>query len=99
MGGNELDLAQVGTPALKGVVFVGRRDGDMIGGGTKVLTGIDPAGNSTTAFSRGVSGLGDIDGDGRDDYAISAMLADPFGKTDAGEVYVIYGRGDMLGQP
>ncbi|MCH8805993.1 MAG: FG-GAP repeat protein [Planctomycetes bacterium] len=99
VGGNELDLAQVGTPALKGVVFVGRRDGDMIGGGTKVLTGIDPAGNSITAFSRGVSGLGDIDGDGRDDYAISAMLADPFGKTDAGEVYVIYGRGDMLGQP
>ena len=41
--------------------------------------------------SRGVSSAGDLDGDGRGDFFFSAIQADPDGKTDAGEVYLIYG--------
>lgn len=87
------DLAKVGTPALPGAVFVGRAAGDFVGGGQLEIV-VNPDGKPTTIYSRGVAALGDIDGDGRDDYALSAILADPFGKTNAGEVYIIYGRGD-----
>lgn len=39
-----------------------------------------------------VSGAGDINGDGFDDLIIGADLADPDGRTDAGESYVIFGQ-------
>jgi hypothetical protein len=90
----EYDLADIGTVDLPGVKFYGRAVGDQLGGGAKTIAGTDPAGSSTITHSRGVAKLGDIDGDGRDDVAISAMLADPQDRQDAGEVYVIYGRGD-----
>jgi hypothetical protein len=90
----ELSLADIGTVDLPGVKFVGRSSGDQLGGGTKLIADAAPGGASTTAISRGVARLGDIDGDGRDDYAISAMLADPNERTDAGEIYILYGRGD-----
>jgi len=92
----EFNLSQVGTPDLPGIVFVGRADGDKFGGGDKRLTGTVPANPSEEihAFSNGVVPLGDLDGDGLADYAITAMLADPQGRLDAGEVYVLYGRSD-----
>ncbi|HUU97921.1 MAG TPA: hypothetical protein VM487_19465 [Phycisphaerae bacterium] len=93
LGGDVL-LANAGSFALPGVRFIGRAAGDALGGGQKTVTGTDPAGGSTLAFSRGVARLGDLDGDGREDYAISAMLADPDARQDAGEVYILYGRGD-----
>jgi hypothetical protein len=37
-------------------------------------------------------GVGDVNGDGRDDLLISGHLADPQGRTSAGEIYVVYGR-------
>jgi len=89
----EIDLADIGTVDLPGAKFIGRAVGDQLGGGEKVVEDTAPGG-STTAVSRGVARLGDIDGDGRDDYAISAMLADPNSKIDAGEIYILYGRGD-----
>ncbi len=89
-----INLGLVGTPELPGVVFIGRADGDAMGGGELSLT-VNPDNQPTQIYSRGVARLGDIDGDGRADYAISAMLADPNGKTNSGEVYVIYGRGDQ----
>ncbi len=93
--GQTLHLAQVGTALLPGAKFVGRAGGDQLGGGEKTVTGIDPSGGSVTVTSQGIARLGDIDGDGREDFAISAMLADPQpDKVDAGEVYVLYGRGD-----
>lgn len=92
--GAVIDLALVGTPALPGVVFVGRNDGDFLGGGDLSMV-VNPDGLPTSIFSRGLSALGDIDGDGRADYGISAILADPASKQNAGEVYVIYGRGDV----
>ncbi len=90
----EIDLADIGTVDLPGVKFIGRSMGDQLGGGEKLVADTGPGGASTTAVSRGVARLGDIDGDGRDDYAISAMLADPNSRIDAGEIYILYGRGD-----
>lgn len=84
-----LSPSAVATPYAK---FVGRNAGDFLGGGTKVVDGTDPGGGSTTAFSQGVAALGDIDGDGTGDFAIGAMLADPGGRIDSGEVYILYGK-------
>lgn len=98
---NEVDLAQVGTVTVPGVKFIGRKLNDQLGGGTISYPNasnpifLQPDANRpVTVNARGVAKLGDIDGDGRDDIAISSMLADPNGKTDSGEVYVIYGSGD-----
>jgi hypothetical protein len=90
----EIDLADIGTVDLPGVKFIGRSVGDQLGGGEKLVSNTGPGGASATAVSRGVARLGDIDGDGRDDYAMSSMLADPNSKIDAGEIYILYGRGD-----
>jgi len=99
--GRAFNLRQVGTLDLPGAVFVGRNAGDQLGGGRirfptdrPVQLSPDPNAPVVTVDSRGVVGLGDIDGDGRADYAISAMLADVSGRTDCGEVYILYGRGD-----
>lgn len=40
-----------------------------------------------------VSSLGDLDGDGRDEFAVAAPWADPLGRTNAGSVYVVFGGG------
>lgn len=88
-----VDLDTVATPAMPGVVYIGRKDGDFLGGGELSMT-VNPDNQPTQIFSRGLAALGDIDGDDRDDYSISAILADPAFKTNSGEVYVIYGRGD-----
>jgi len=53
-----------------------------------VLNGIDYKDYSGEA----VSSLGDINGDGIDDLIIGAKFADPHGKFDAGENYVVFGR-------
>ena len=41
---------------------------------------------------RHASGVGDINGDGYEDFAIGSWKADPLGRKDAGESYVIYGK-------
>lgn len=96
LAGQSLNLADTGTVNLPGVRFVGRSANDTLGGGMLSYTGTNPANPEQrfSAYSRGVAKLGDIDGDGCDDYAISAMLAPNNSRTNAGEVYVIYGRGE-----
>ncbi len=76
-----ISLDQIGTPYLPGVSFIGRAAGNALGGGV-TLSGLQ---------SRGVSAAGDVDGDGRADIMISSILASPDDKTEAGEVYLIYG--------
>jgi glycosylphosphatidylinositol phospholipase D len=53
-----------------------------------VLDGIGAGDGS----SRAISGAGDLNGDGVDDLIIGARTADPNGKRDAGESYVVFGR-------
>lgn len=42
----------------------------------------------------GVAILGDVNGDGIDDWAVSYATADSLGRHDNGKVYVVYGRTD-----
>jgi hypothetical protein len=87
----ELDLSDIAAGTLPGAMFIGRNTNDYVGGGETTVFNTDPSGGWTRANSRGVAALGDIDGDGFDDFAISAMLASPDRATEAGEVYICYG--------
>jgi hypothetical protein len=78
------NLSQVGTPALPGIVFIGRAFQQ------------DP--NADVAPLETVGGIGDVDGDGFDDIMIGAPHMDFVNpdspnqrRVDAGEVYLIYG--------
>lgn len=84
-----ISISELGTSAFSGIVFVGRTDGDALGGGT--TTREPTPGNMRTFRSFGIGGAGDVDGDGREDILLSSMLADPGNRTNAGEVYLIYG--------
>ncbi len=103
IGGVEYDLDSIaGSLALPSVVFEGRAENDQLGGGMAVrslFNGGIPEGFPVGSYGQGLAALGDLDGDGLDDVAISAMLADPQNKQDAGEVYVFYGRGRDGGGP
>ena len=55
-----------------------------------VLRGIDP--DDLSGIS--VSDAGDVNGDGIDDLIVGADLADPGGRLDAGESYVVFGTSD-----
>ena len=76
-----IGLEQTGTSNLPGMMFVGSKGGDHLGGGY----------TQNGLLSRGISSAGDLDCDGMFDIMISSVLADPDGKTDAGEVYLVYG--------
>lgn len=106
--GQDVSLGDIGKIDLPGARFIGRAVGDGLGGGRLVFDGDNPQADrrmylnpgdptepyyrTVEVYSRGVAKIGDIDGDGNADFAISSMLADPGGNVDAGEVYVIYGK-------
>jgi len=52
------------------------------------MTGLD----AQDWFGRSVSGGGDINGDGFDDFIIGAPGGDPAGKPNGGEAYVVFGK-------
>ena len=64
-----------------------------------------PNGSEVIAFDgpfqaetgRAVTGVGDLNADGVDDFAIGAPLAGPLGRRDAGAVYVVFGRDPGVG--
>ncbi|MEE8312065.1 MAG: FG-GAP repeat protein [Candidatus Binatia bacterium] len=49
------------------------------------------------SFGVPVAGTLDCDGDGARDYAMASMLADPLGRENAGEIYLVFGDGTTGG--
>lgn len=77
-----LQLADVGTEALPGAVFIGRHSGDHLG------AGLGEQGDR----SIGIATAGDVDNDGRVDLLLGSVSASPRDRVRAGEVYLIYGQ-------
>ncbi|MGO4396168.1 Ig-like domain-containing protein, partial [Variovorax sp. M-6] len=50
-------------------------------------------------FGMTIRGMGDVNGDGINDFIIGAELADGDGKTDNGAAYVVYGRSENFEAP
>jgi len=61
-----------------------------LGAGGFRIDGIDPEDRSGVS----VSGAGDVDGDGLADLIVGAFSAGPGGDLQAGESYVVFGKGD-----
>jgi hypothetical protein len=82
------DAAQVG--AFPAVFPVKRLTPSGGGDGSEgfVLNGIDTDDKS----GRSTGAAGDINGDGIDDLIVGALMADPGGRSQAGESYVVFGR-------
>ena len=53
-------------------------------------------GNYSDEYSGCAVASGDINGDGYDDIIVGAYLADPYGRVDAGETYVVFGFSPSL---
>lgn len=74
-----------GSKSLAGTINVISADATFIGKSTSDLSGVT------------VSGAGDVDGDGYNDILIGAVGADPDGKTQAGESYLVFGSDSLAG--
>lgn len=79
-----LSLADIGTEALAGAVFVGRNSGDFLG------AGLGEQGDR----ANGIGSAGDVDGDGRVDLIFGSVSASPRQLFHAGESYLVYGQGE-----
>lgn len=99
--GGKTSIELLGSAGSKGMIIVGRRSLDLLGGGDAgdVNQGGNAKKSTLRARSFGLGTAGDLDGDGKDEIAIGAILADPrrdkvsgIGVKNAGEVYVIYGK-------
>ncbi len=95
IGTQMLDTTQTGKailvfggPGLSGTMNLG-----TLGAGGIVFEGAQPGDGAGWIGAA----AGDVNGDGIDDLLVGAIQADPNGRTDAGEAYLLYGRTDWLG--
>lgn len=82
---------QEGNTAGGTGLFLGRPRGETW---PASLTGADAffVGQENSQSGRAVAGLGDVDGDGYDDWLLNSRYAD-FGGTDSGSAYLVLGEG------
>ncbi|MEM7316103.1 MAG: integrin alpha, partial [Planctomycetota bacterium] len=112
VNGDGFDDAMVGTPTLnqaQGATFLvyGTSSGiqdrfdirDLFAenGGNGRRGTVFFGDNSNDRFGAAIAGLGDINGDGIDDFGVSSTDADPNGVQNAGESYIVFGRRDGFG--
>lgn len=97
-----ININRLGGAQINGLIVAGRRTGDRLGGGDAGDVAQGGISNKTgRGRSFGLSGAGDVDGDGRADILIGSILADPrlqpdnpdVGVQNGGEVYLLYGTG------
>ncbi|MCX8174469.1 MAG: choice-of-anchor J domain-containing protein [Thermoplasmata archaeon] len=62
---------------------------------TQLVKVTDGVGSSAERFGYSIASLGDVNGNGVVDFAVSAPYADYSGRTDCGAVYVFYGYKGM----
>jgi FG-GAP repeat protein len=86
-GDNENDFIY-GTQGGGALIYFGGPDLDP----TPDVTLTPPAQGSNAEFGANVSGLGDINGDGRPDFAITARFLTQPGASFGGSVFVFFGR-------
>ena len=67
--------------------------GTLTGTNGFTISGIDAGDNAGWS----VASAGDLNGDGRADLVIGALYADPGGRENAGETYVVFGRAGGFG--
>jgi hypothetical protein len=97
VNGDGVDDMVIGAPDQRGgagaayVVFGSRAPSDV---DVSALSdrGFILRGASGTSAGGTLAGLGDVNGDGRGDFAVGAPFASPEGRTRAGVAYVVFGR-------
>ncbi|MCA9690034.1 MAG: FG-GAP repeat protein, partial [Myxococcales bacterium] len=89
----------VGAPDVSGRAWVifGKGDGQPIDVDALGAQGIEilDSGDGSSELGRAVAAVADMSGDGLAELVLGAPRADPFERTDAGAVYVLFGASDI----
>ena len=96
VNGDGVPDALVGAPSATPLGMIMAGEAVVYSGATKSPIRSHDGAAAGDQFGWSVAGVGDVDGDGVPDYAVGAPSADPFGRTDAGSVYLYSGATGAL---